>query len=82
MTGPEHYQETERLLAGTPVSAEDIEDRIGPRSGFWPPTSMELAAAQVHATLALAAASAMNIRRNGAVEAVDEAAGWQRVLGG
>jgi hypothetical protein len=81
-SGPHHFQEAERLLTGTPLSDADREDGIGPKSGFWAPTQMELHAAQVHATLALAAASAMNIRRNGAVEDVDAAAEWERVLGG
>lgn len=51
MTGPEHYREAERLLAeGLHVLGED-----GPLTGAAEP----LAAAQVHATLALAAATAM-----------------------
>jgi hypothetical protein len=48
MTGPEHYEEAERLLAtvkGTGYGDEMARDR--------------LAAAQVHATLALAAATAL-----------------------
>lgn len=80
MTGPAHYKEAERLLAGSPVSDADREDGIGPRSGFWAPTEMELRAAQAHATLALAAASAQNIRRNGAVD-VDASGDWTEVLG-
>lgn len=50
MTGEEHYREAERLLAGTE------------RSGLWGstsvglPTPQEVSLAQVHATLALAAA--------------------------
>ncbi|MEV7092308.1 hypothetical protein AB0M80_05645 [Amycolatopsis sp. NPDC051045] len=47
MTGPEHYMEAERLLA-----------KYG--NGYvLPETAGKLAAAQVHATLALAAATAM-----------------------
>jgi hypothetical protein len=49
MTGPEHYREAERLL--TEAAAEGAEGTY-----FIRPES--LAAAQVHATLALAAASA------------------------
>ncbi|MEV6876936.1 hypothetical protein [Amycolatopsis sp. NPDC051128] len=46
MTGPEHYMEAERLLA-----------KYG--NGYvLPETAGKLAAAQVHATLALAAATA------------------------
>lgn len=45
MTGPEHYQEAERLLAG----AAGYFDQIEPN---------RIALAQVHATLALAAATA------------------------
>ena len=44
MTGPEHYRAAEQLLA----TGRDIEDWEGP-----------VAAAQVHATLALAAAAAL-----------------------
>lgn len=48
MTGPEHYREAERMLA---VAAED--------SRTWSNTYQgSIAAAQVHATLALAAAAA------------------------
>lgn len=46
MTGPEHYREAERLIA-----VDDLHD---------PPTSGNIALAQVHATLALAAATALN----------------------
>lgn len=51
MTGPEHYLEAERLMKGCKNSygALVIEDG----------TAEVLAAAQVHATLALAAATAM-----------------------
>lgn len=72
MTGPEHYKEAERLLAG----AQNVMD-VAPVDGLTRVECVELA--QVHATLALAAASAQNIRRNGAVD-VD--ADWTRVLGG
>lgn len=52
MTGPEHYREAERLLEGCKNShgALVIEDG----------TAEVLKAAQVHATLALAAATALN----------------------
>ena len=58
MTGPEHYQAAERLLAGTPVTAAEREAGID-RTENWPPNRMELLEAQAHATLALAAATAL-----------------------
>jgi hypothetical protein len=48
MTGPEHYQEAERLLAG----AQNVME-IAPIDGLTRSECAELA--QVHATLALAA---------------------------
>jgi hypothetical protein len=56
VTGPEHYREAERLLAGRMVPADP---GMGGLTSA-PPTDRELAAAQVHATLALAAATALN----------------------
>lgn len=51
MTGPEHYREAERLVSG----AQNVVD-VAPIDGL---TRTECAAlAQVHATLALAAAQA------------------------
>lgn len=53
MNGPEHYREAERLLAG----AQNVMD-VAPIDGL---TNRECAVlAQVHATLALAAATALN----------------------
>lgn len=52
MNGPSHYAEAERLERGAmiqPPEAMPLQDRM-----------MLLAAAQMHATLALAAATAMN----------------------
>lgn len=46
MNGPQHYAEAERLLDGPDVSCEDYDEL----------RRDNLAAAQVHATLALAAA--------------------------
>lgn len=70
MNGSKHFESAEEWLiaAERPDRTPAEEQRL-------------LAFALVHATLAQAAATAMNIRRNGAVEAVDEAAGWERVLG-
>lgn len=56
MTGPEHYLEGERLLAGQPISAEEQERGIEP--GTWPPSQMELRAAQTHFLAALVAIAA------------------------
>lgn len=72
MTGPQHYSISEKLLEllntkmerGEPITTADLQ--------------AYLALAQVHATLALAAASAQNIRRNGAVES--EPDDWSEVL--
>jgi len=75
-SGPTHYRTAEALIdvlhrkmeEGGPLDRGDMDSTC--------------ALAQIHATLAVAAASAMNIRRNGAVEDADAAAGWERVLGG
>ena len=48
MTGPEHYREAERLMAPKP----------GTEARTFLPTPLEISLAQVHATLALAAATA------------------------
>ncbi|MFF8482310.1 hypothetical protein [Streptomyces antibioticus] len=53
MTGPEHYREGERLLAGQPIHADDLARGVEP--GTWPPTQMELLAAQNHFLAALVA---------------------------
>ena len=50
MTGPEHYAEAERLLA--------LAERHSSGATYGPEWTLPLAAAQVHATLALAAATA------------------------
>ncbi|MBQ0974510.1 helix-turn-helix domain-containing protein [Streptomyces sp. RK31] len=51
MTGPEHYREAERLLAAAASSDQTTYE------GFNPEADRDIAAAQVHATLALAAAA-------------------------
>lgn len=56
MIGPEHFREGERLLAGRPVSDEEISRGIEP--GVWPPSQMDLLAAQTHFLAALTAAVA------------------------
>jgi hypothetical protein len=56
MTGPEHYREAERLLA-----MQDVADKL-PHADI----AMIQQQAQVHATLALAAATALNDYPEGA----------------
>lgn len=56
MTGPEHYREGERLLVGKPTS--DDEHARGIKPGIWPPSHMDVLAAQAHFTAALVAAVA------------------------
>jgi len=53
MTGPEHYAEAERLLA--------LADRHTRGVTYAPEWTLTLTAAQVHATLALAAATAVGM---------------------
>jgi len=61
MTGPEHYREAEKLLAHADVAIDEgYSDRAG----------LMHAEAQVHATLALAAATALN-DGNGGLPAAD-----------
>lgn len=71
MTGPEHYQEAERLVGPRTIhSIPSGETRQGP------PTTDMILQAQVHATLALAAATA--ISHNGEMP-VNDSDGWLRV---
>jgi hypothetical protein len=56
--GPEHYLSAERLLAGPQKSAADRERGAGVE-GHWAPSQTDLLKAQVHATLALTAATAL-----------------------
>ncbi|MCX4827133.1 hypothetical protein OG746_26935 [Streptomyces sp. NBC_01016] len=56
MTGPEHYVEAERLVAEAAVDGAEGTRFVRPEN---------LAAAQVHATLALAAATAMGAPMDG-----------------
>jgi hypothetical protein len=73
MTGPEHYREAERLLARRPAHADGRPDRN-------PPWDIDVAQAQVHATLALAAATALidEKPRSGSFDAWHK---WQQVAG-
>lgn len=56
MTGPDHYREAERLLAGTQRNGPWAD---GSGARVEPPSTHDIAKAQVHATLAQAAATAM-----------------------
>ncbi|MFZ4264471.1 hypothetical protein [Streptomyces arboris] len=58
MTGPEHYREAERLI-------ETAADILRPHDEGPCEADRVLAAAQVHATLALAAATALNDAEDG-----------------
>lgn len=69
MNGPSHYAEAERLLA---EAADARDDGRGQTMRYC------LDTAQIHATLALAAATAANIRRNGAVPTDGDA--WTEVM--
>lgn len=66
MDGPQHYREAERLLAGDQVQDHDHITHLGPG-----PTAV--ARAQVHATLALAAAFAELID-------AEPAADWDAII--
>ncbi|WP_037603815.1 hypothetical protein [Streptacidiphilus rugosus] len=57
-TGPEHYLSAERLLAGPQKTAAD-RDRGSGGTHHWAPSQTDLLKAQVHATLALTAATAL-----------------------
>jgi len=74
MTGPEHYREAERLMAHA-VTIFDGNDRQHQFAGW------EIQQAQIHATLALAAATALVAGDDGRtpLSAYDE---WQAVAGG
>lgn len=70
-TGPEHYREAERLIKGltTATGAVYVEDG----------NEQVIALAQVHATLAAAAATAMSGTKNGMAPVDFEA--WDAVAG-
>lgn len=79
MTGPQHAAEAEKLLlsskdALTAVIADAMEGRVEPDvlPAVVQVGHARIAAAQVHATLALVLATVANIRRNGAVSDVAE----------
>lgn len=80
MTGPEHYREAENLTARAVAALTSDDNRIAGQ-GRQIAHNMLIGRAQVHATLALAAATAQNIRRNGLILRDGEnAEGWDAVL--
>lgn len=79
MTGPEHYKEAERLLNGAQEMADELEADVVPTTEHFVALTTMATLAQAHATLALAAASAENIRNNGAVKA--QVTGWAAAIG-
>ena len=77
MTGPEmsvpvHYREAERIL----TEVDRVRDRSGDVGGY---CQLQLTAAQVHATLALAAATAYPAVRDYYGEDGDTDRGWAGV---
>jgi hypothetical protein len=74
-TGPDHYREAERLLAGRTLPATEDGTET-----FWvPATADDIAAAQAHATLALAAATALPLQR---MILVDPIKAWSAAIDG
>lgn len=72
MTGPEHYLEAERLLA--------IEATIPANNDETNPAAMQtIAEAHIHATLALAAATALTIGHEDDV--AETLSAWHKVAG-
>jgi hypothetical protein len=76
MTGPEHYREAERLLAGTHFQIEG-------EPFYNHPSERDIAAAQVHATLALAAATATGAAATAYAADINlyDVAAWERAAG-
>lgn len=72
MNGPDHFRAGERLLAGQPISSDDQERGIEP--GTWPPTHMELLAAQNHFLAAIAACLATSQH--------PESVSWEEAING
>lgn len=84
MTGPEHYRTAEILIEAARdlgLNAAEVAKSLGnPDADIIKAIAQVLAEAQVHATLALAAATAQNIERNNARANV-AADTWTEVLG-
>lgn len=74
-TGSDHYRKAEELLAGRTMPATEDGTKT-----FWVPASADdIALAQVHATLALAAATALPTQR---MLIVDTVTAWMEVIEG
>ncbi len=76
MSGPEHYREAEKLIAAA-------NRRLGGNDAEWlhPPVrrAEQRAEAQIHATLALAAATALDPSRDGYSD--PDRAAWRKAAG-
>lgn len=70
-SGPEHYLAAERLLAGPAKTAADRERGLGGER-HWAPSQTDLLKAQVHATLALAAATALTVNAGAVADRLGE----------
>lgn len=83
MTGPEHYLEAERLANEARAQADSEVPLPGNRmtapSGI---AAVTMAEATMHATLALTAATVLNVRRNGAIPALEreELSVWAEII--
>ncbi|MEE4493526.1 hypothetical protein [Streptomyces sp. BE230] len=78
MTGPEHYREAERLLSAASYTHGPGRDPVHPEAA-----AHHVAMAQVHATLALTAATAMQAAVDGSEPgmAPREFEEWYRAAG-
>lgn len=75
MNGADHYAAAERLLAGRTLPTDEAVTKT-----YWvPATADDIAAAQVHATLALAAATALPLQR---MILVDPIKAWSVAIDG
>ncbi|MEW2127065.1 hypothetical protein AB0891_25430 [Streptomyces sp. NPDC007259] len=75
MTGPEHYREAERHLSAASFTTGPIGDVVHPKGA-----AHHLAMAQVHATLALAAATAL-VDETPRSDSHSEYRAWSNVAG-
>jgi hypothetical protein len=88
MNGPAHYKEAETLIQGArDIGRNALEMKaaaVAEGGSFDSSRAIELilAEAQVHATLALTAATAANIRRNGALSnsGASDPFGWTEAI--
>ena len=72
MTGPEHYREAERLLEQAEIDSRDPMRKYAEDANL-------IGAAQAHATLALAAATAYPAVRDWAGDECRDGCDWSRV---